>query len=68
MRRSAEWEQAPQPRSGRRWEELGFQLEPGVCALLAILWHFNLNSSLDLLERVHGAAAWTRGERGKHGW
>lgn len=42
-----------------QWEELGFQLEPGVCAVSAILQHFNLNSGLDLLERVHGAAART---------
>lgn len=58
-RRTAKWEQAPWPRSGRKWEELGFQLEPGVCAMSAILQHFNLNSGLDLLEGVHGAAAWT---------
>lgn len=51
-----------------QWEEMGFQLEPGVCAVSAILWHFNLNSGLDLLEGVHGVAAWTRGESGKHCW
>ena len=66
-RRSAKWEQAPRPSSGRKWEELGFQLEPGVCALLAILWHFNLNSDLDLLERAHGVAAWTRDYTGLQG-
>lgn len=59
-RRSAKWEQAPWPRSGRKWEEVGFQLEPGVCALSAILRHFNLNSGLDLLEGVHGVAARSR--------
>lgn len=37
---------------------MGFQLEPGVCAGPAILWHFYLNSGFDLLEGVHGVAAW----------